>query len=231
MTTKVFILDGAMGTILLEKGFNPPFENLCLTHPEVIKGIHQDYIHAGSEIILSHTFNAQSLNQCEAAWNMIKDLPAKKFISIGPEANRKLIIDYFKDKADQFVFETIYNLDLARELVTDFHSLNPIFSFCLKASDFKEALKLLVQYEVRTIGLNCLNGFEEAEKLLAMIPSHYEIYFKPNTGKENQDPENFAQSLHHLMQKFPLTYIGGCCGSTPTHIHEIQKVRRTFWQD
>lgn len=226
--TKNFILDGALGTILLEKGFTPPFENLSITHAEVIKAIHLDYIHAGAEIILSHTFNAQSLNQCEAAWNIIKDLPVKKFISIGPEANRKLIIDYFQDKADQFVFETIYDLNLAKELVTEFHSLNPIFSFCLKASDFKEALKLLDQYEIKTVGLNCLNGFLEAEKLLEMIPGHYEIYFKPNTGQEHQDPKSFAHNLYYLMQKFPLTYIGGCCGSTPSHIHEIQKVRGTF---
>ena len=56
--SKRLYLDGAMGSLLQNKlesiGAVP--EALNLTHPELIKEIHQLYIDAGADIILSNTF-------------------------------------------------------------------------------------------------------------------------------------------------------------------------------
>lgn len=55
--------DGGMGTLLQEKGLAPGErpEEWNLTHPEIIRDIHLDYLKAGSNIISSNTFGANSL--------------------------------------------------------------------------------------------------------------------------------------------------------------------------
>lgn len=55
---KVLILDGAMGTMLQERGLMPGQspEELNLTMPEVVASVHRDYINAGADIIITNTF-------------------------------------------------------------------------------------------------------------------------------------------------------------------------------
>jgi methionine synthase / methylenetetrahydrofolate reductase(NADPH) len=57
---KPVLADGAMGTLLHEQGcnFNSCFDELNLTKPGLIAGIHKAYIDAGSQIILTNTFGA-----------------------------------------------------------------------------------------------------------------------------------------------------------------------------
>ena len=63
----IIIFDGAMGTLLYEKGFfvNRCYEELNLRNPDVIKEIHARYIEAGAEVLESNTFGANEwkLNQ------------------------------------------------------------------------------------------------------------------------------------------------------------------------
>lgn len=55
---QVLILDGAMGTLLQERGLKPGQspEELNLTMPEVVASVHRDYIDAGADIIITNTF-------------------------------------------------------------------------------------------------------------------------------------------------------------------------------
>ena len=57
------ICDGAMGTLLHERGveIDARFDELNLTQPAVVAGIHQDYIHAGAEMIKTNTFGANRI--------------------------------------------------------------------------------------------------------------------------------------------------------------------------
>ena len=61
------ILDGGMGTLLqgagLQSGEYP--ERWNVTHPEVIRQIHEDYLAAGSDVISANTFGANSLKFSE----------------------------------------------------------------------------------------------------------------------------------------------------------------------
>ncbi len=54
----ILILDGAMGTQLQARGLPPGEypEKFCLARPDVLTGIHRDYIEAGADIILTCTF-------------------------------------------------------------------------------------------------------------------------------------------------------------------------------
>lgn len=79
---KIYILDGAMGTIIQRYGLaeddyhSGPFsactkelrgnnECLNLTRPDIIKAIHNEYIAAGADIIETNTFSANRISQTE----------------------------------------------------------------------------------------------------------------------------------------------------------------------
>jgi methionine synthase / methylenetetrahydrofolate reductase(NADPH) len=56
------LCDGAMGTLLYAKGIfiNRSYDELNLSQPELIRGIHHEYLQAGAEIIETNTFGANS---------------------------------------------------------------------------------------------------------------------------------------------------------------------------
>ncbi len=58
--TRPFVTDGAMGTLLHERGveIDACFDELNLTQPAVVADIHRDYIQAGAEILKTNTFGA-----------------------------------------------------------------------------------------------------------------------------------------------------------------------------
>jgi len=58
----VVILDGAIGTEIQNRGVTMDIDAWCgratLTHPEVILGLHTDYIAAGADVITTNTFSS-----------------------------------------------------------------------------------------------------------------------------------------------------------------------------
>jgi len=56
------LCDGAMGTLLYAKGIfiNRSYDELNLSQPDLIRGVHLDYLQAGAEIIETNTFGANS---------------------------------------------------------------------------------------------------------------------------------------------------------------------------
>lgn len=60
---QILLLDGALGTVLQQKGLPPGGqpELLNLTNPGLLLDIHRDYIAAGSQIIYTNTFGANGL--------------------------------------------------------------------------------------------------------------------------------------------------------------------------
>ena len=61
---KPLIFDGAMGTTIYSKGvfINTCFDELNISNSDLIKEIHEGYIRAGSDVILTNTFGANSIN-------------------------------------------------------------------------------------------------------------------------------------------------------------------------
>jgi 5-methyltetrahydrofolate--homocysteine methyltransferase len=82
LAQRILILDGAMGTMIQRHGLaeadyrGARFADhakelkgnndlLLLTKPEVIRGIHADYLSAGADIVETNTFNATSISQAD----------------------------------------------------------------------------------------------------------------------------------------------------------------------
>ncbi len=60
---RVFVADGAMGTMLYAKGvfINRCFDELNISAPSMVVEIHQEYVKAGAEILETNTFGANRL--------------------------------------------------------------------------------------------------------------------------------------------------------------------------
>jgi methionine synthase / methylenetetrahydrofolate reductase(NADPH) len=60
LDTRVLIGDGAVGTLLGERGvgFGHPYARANLSHPEMVYAIHEEYLRAGANVIETNTFAA-----------------------------------------------------------------------------------------------------------------------------------------------------------------------------
>jgi homocysteine S-methyltransferase len=74
LSRRVLVADGAMGTMLYARGvfLNRSFDELNLSAPDLVRGIHQDYIKAGAEILETNTFGANRVRL--AAFGMAEKL-------------------------------------------------------------------------------------------------------------------------------------------------------------
>jgi len=70
----VVLADGAMGTVLYDKGipFDRSFDVLNLTDPALVQAVHREYIRAGAELIETNTFGA---NRYRLAAHGVTDPP------------------------------------------------------------------------------------------------------------------------------------------------------------
>ena len=62
LKTAPVLCDGAMGTLLYAKGIfiNRCYDELNLSQPDLIRGLHHEYLQAGAEVIETNTFGANS---------------------------------------------------------------------------------------------------------------------------------------------------------------------------
>src|SRR5919201_3788614 len=58
--TRVHVLDGAMGTMLYNRGMfvNVCYDELSLSQPALVQEVHEAYVRAGAEILETNTFGA-----------------------------------------------------------------------------------------------------------------------------------------------------------------------------
>lgn len=83
-----------------------------------------------------------------------------------------------------------------------------------------------------SIGFNCAYGAKQLlpylERLATVAETRISAY--PNAGLPNvmggydETPEMFAEDVGEYMQRRLVNIVGGCCGTTPQHIFELQKI-------
>ena len=94
-SAKPILADGAMGTLLHERGvgFEQCFDNLNLSNPAVVADIHRDYIEAGAQLILTNTFGA---NRFKLKRHGL-EVKLNEINAAGVELARKVIVASFKE--------------------------------------------------------------------------------------------------------------------------------------
>ncbi len=60
---KTVLCDGAMGTMLYGCGvfINKSYDELNVTQPDIVRGVHEQYLQAGAEVIETNTFGANAV--------------------------------------------------------------------------------------------------------------------------------------------------------------------------
>jgi methylmalonyl-CoA mutase cobalamin-binding domain/chain len=83
-----------------------------------------------------------------------------------------------------------------------------------------------------SVGLNCSFGAKDLKPYLQELSENSQWYVSayPNAGLPNQfgeydeSPEKMAEQVKEYFDKKLVNIIGGCCGTTPEHIAEYQKL-------
>jgi 5-methyltetrahydrofolate--homocysteine methyltransferase len=102
----------------------------------------------------------------------------------------------------------------------------------LLGTDYRGALATLESLHVDVIGLNCSTGpdlMRDAVRYLCENAST-PVHCIPNAGLPINDggrtlypmrPEPFAETLREFVLDLGVNIVGGCCGTTPDHIHSL----------
>jgi len=173
------LCDGAMGTLLYAKGIfiNRSYDELNLSQPDLIRGIHHEYLQAGAEIIETNTFGGNSFRLARHSLaDKVRDInragvriareAAKSFDvwvagSVGPLGTRiePLGKTSFQEARDAFrqQIEVLVEGGVDLLILETFGYLEEIHQAMLAARDVSASLPLVAQVTIDEDG-NCLDG-------------------------------------------------------------------------
>ncbi|HEY1274732.1 MAG TPA: methionine synthase [Thermoleophilaceae bacterium] len=112
-------------------------------------------------------------------------------------------------------------------------SLLPQGGKMLLGTDIQAVLTTLAALEVDAIGLNCSTGPEDMRDAIRYLgeSSPVPVHCIPNAGLPLQgpngetifpeEPDPLAETLQEFVERFGVSVVGGCCGTTPDHIRAI----------
>jgi homocysteine S-methyltransferase len=173
------LCDGAMGTLLYAKGIfiNRSYDELNLSQPDLIRGIHHEYLQSGAEIIETNTFGGNSFRLARHSLaDKVRDInrsgvriareAAKSFDvwvagSVGPLGTRiePLGKTSFQEARDAFrqQIEVLVEGGVDLLILETFGYLEEIHQAMLAARDVSASLPLVAQVTIDEDG-NCLDG-------------------------------------------------------------------------
>jgi 5-methyltetrahydrofolate--homocysteine methyltransferase len=112
-------------------------------------------------------------------------------------------------------------------------SLLPNGGKMLLGTDIQAVLTTLVSLDVDVIGLNCSTGPEDMRDAVRYLGevSPVPVHCIPNAGLPLQgpngetifpeEPDSLAGTLQEFVERYGISIVGGCCGTTPDHIRAI----------
>jgi methionine synthase I (cobalamin-dependent)/5,10-methylenetetrahydrofolate reductase len=173
------LCDGAMGTLLYAKGIfiNRSYDELNLSQPDLIRGIHHDYLQAGAEIIETNTFGANSFRLARhSVADKVRDInragvrlareAAKSFDvwvagSVGPLGTRiePLGKTSYQEARDAFrqQIQALVESGVDLLILETFGYLEEIHQAMLAARDIHPSIPIVAQVTIDEDG-NCLDG-------------------------------------------------------------------------
>jgi methionine synthase / methylenetetrahydrofolate reductase(NADPH) len=173
------LCDGAMGTLLYAKGIfiNRSYDELNLSQPDLIRGIHHEYLQAGAEIIETNTFGGNSfrlgrhsladkVHDINRAGVRLAREAAKSFDvwvagSVGPLGTRiePLGKTSFQEARDAFrdQIEVLVEGGVDLLILETFGYLEEIHQAMMAIRDVSSSIPIVAQVTIDEDG-NCLDG-------------------------------------------------------------------------
>ena len=267
-----------MGTLLLSKGnyIDKCYDELNLSKPELIKGIHLEYLQAGAEVIETNTFGGNSfrlskhgcvdrlveINRRGArlAREAAKSFDALVAGAVGPLGIRieplgKIALEEAREAfcqqmaalndegVDLLILETFVYLEELHQAILAAHEVNPKLTVvaqvtidedgnCLDGSSPEHYGAQLEAWGADVVGINCSVGpapmLDALERVRAV--TSVPLSAQPNAGMPRavdgrtiflSSPEYMASYAEKFVNA-GVSLLGGCCGTTPKHIHEMK---------
>ena len=283
---RILVGDGAMGTLLGERGvgFGHPYPRANLSHPEMVAGIHEEYLRAGASVIETNTFSANrykleihDLEDCVREVNVAGARLARRAAAsavaegsramvlgaigplgrplapIGPvsaDEAREIFIEQglglLEGGVDALLLETF--TDLA-ELRLAYDAVRPLGTPVLAYKTFVEdgetlaeglperAAREISSWGADLTGANCTVGPQRMVEIIGqMFVGAGPVAAFPNPGlpqlvggsvRYNRDVRHFAAYGVKLAEA-GARLIGGCCGTTPAHVHALAETLEGF---
>ena len=122
-------------------------------------------------------------------------------------------------------------------------SLLPQGGKMLLGTDISSALATIEALGIDAVGLNCSTGPEDMRDAIRFLGeySSVPVHCIPNAGLPLQgpngetifpeQPEPLANALGEFVDRYGVSIVGGCCGTTPEHIRAIaERVKDTIPQ-
>ena len=112
-------------------------------------------------------------------------------------------------------------------------SLLPQGGKMLLGTDISSVLATLEALDIDAIGLNCSTGPEDMRDAIRFLGEHASVpvHCIPNAGLPLQgpngetifpeQPEPLANVLGEFVERYGISIVGGCCGTTPAHIEVL----------
>jgi len=205
LSHRVLVADGAMGTMLYDKGvfINRCYDELNLTTPDLIRQIHNDYVKAGAEILETNTFGANRMRL--AAFGL-----GEKLRGIN-HAGVKLAREAARDTA--FVAGAVGPLG------ANIEPLGPT-SFAEARSIFREQVECLIEAGVDLLILETFYNLDELREAIfaAREVAGPEIVIVGQVTIDDfgnvrggTDTETFTK----LLDEWPVDVIGANCSAGP----------------
>ncbi|HVU47456.1 MAG TPA: bifunctional homocysteine S-methyltransferase/methylenetetrahydrofolate reductase [Terracidiphilus sp.] len=284
------LADGAMGTVLYSRGvfINRCYDELNLSDPGMILGVHEEYLQAGAEILETNTFganrfrltrhglgskvkeiNAAGVRLARQAVEHLKEKQAGEARvagSVGPLGVRleplgktgldearaafaEQIAVLAENGVDLLIVETMPALNEAQQALEAARAVAPHLpvlvmvtvddeSNCLDGSSAAQAASLLTEWGADAIGVNCSTGpttvltAVEAMRAATTLP----LAAMPNAGMPRAvEGRNIYLCSPEYMASFArkaiaagVQIVGGCCGTTPSHIRAMRSAIRAL---
>src|SRR5437763_236263 len=205
LSRRVLVADGAMGTMLYDKGIfiNRCYDELNLTAPDMIRQIHADYVKGGAEILETNTFGANRMRL--AAFGLGEKLRAIN------QAGVKLAREAARD--------TAYVAGAVGPLGANIEPLGPT-SFAEARSIFREQAEHLVEAGVDLLVLETFYNLDELREAIfaardvagpeMVIVGQVTIDDFGNL-RGGADTETFTRRL----DEWPVDVIGANCSAGP----------------
>ena len=274
---KPLIADGAMGTLIYEKGYfiNTSYEHLSVSQPALIEELHRAYVDAGAAVILTNTFGANRIKlQAHGLADQIEAIntagvalarqaarsSAYVLGSVGPILqSEQLYSDHHSEELEAHFNEQMGYLAAAGidafQLETFTHAQEALLAarvakrfelpVCVSVTVGKdgetrrgESIEQIVRAldasdAVDVIGINCGLGpaaaFSIAERALPLTQKPFSVQANSGLPQEVEGrliymttPEYFSEYAKRLIE-IGVRMVGGCCGTTPSHIAMMSK--------
>lgn len=241
-----------MGTRLIARGLSLQDDDPCLwnlSHPDVVRRLHESDLAAGSEALLTNTFGANrnwlSRYDRETEVRRINEAGVclareaggpNRFVlgSIGPtpsevpETYREQAEALLSAGADALVLET-HRLDQAVVGLEILRSVTPapiLISLYLWPNSLEESVRRLEDLGADAIGVNCVPGMDAAlhyaQRLRAFTP--LPLFLKPSRNEQIPLADDVAFFGRIAGKRFDLgpILVGGCCGTTDQHVASLR---------